>query len=63
MVNVVGGKMSMGFGDDADFLKLMEGVLQLASDIINVQVRILVILIGVCCAVILLGISLIVPTM
>lgn len=33
MVNVVGGKMSMGFGDDADFLKQIETVLQLANAI------------------------------
>lgn len=63
MVDVVGGKMSLGYGDDADFLKLMQEVLQLVNDTINVQGRILVILIGVCCAVILLGIFLVVHIM
>ena len=60
MVNVVGGKMSMGFGDDADFLELMLKVLQLVNGITNAWALILVILIGVCCAVILLGIYLVV---
>jgi len=54
--------MSGDYGDRADILKLILVVSQLAKDIINVQVRILVILIGVCCALILLIISLVAPT-
>ena len=59
MENAVGGKMSLGSGDDADFLKQMDEVLQLANDITKGQGRILAILIGVCCVAIALIIYLV----
>ena len=63
MGSAVGGKMSMGFGDDADFLDQIVEVLQLVNDITRGQVLISVTLIIVSVALILLGISLLVLIM
>jgi len=61
--SVVGGRMSEGFGDDADFLKMICEAVRLAKDITKEQGRILAILTGVCCVAIALLIYLVVHIM
>jgi len=59
--SVVGGKMKMACGGNADFLNMIQEVFTLAKDIIRELVLCLAIVIGVSIAVILLIIFLIAP--